>query len=868
MLSNRTFLSSVSRSSYSSLAVTTVTLRRLKTTATARKEEKKRLQQAIRIATMFTLTPITHPTSDTKHPLLHLQSEHGERYLFGKICEGSQRTFTESKTRLSKLENIFLTGELDWSSIGGLPGMILTVSDQGKKTLGLFYGNDVLEYIISTWRYFVFRFGMELTTNTLRDSEIYKDKLICVKAIVVKKPVESSEEDSLTSKLVSSLRAIVSRMFPQHEPSARYDPSSDPYMNVELPKEIHAPKISTCYEIIFNPVRGKFKLEEAIKLGVPKGPLFAKLTKGEAVQLPNGTTVQPEQVLEKQRDFAKVLILDIPSDEYLTEFVKRFEKYDLNTLGSVYYFLGENVTVNENLFQFMEIFDNGHAQHFVSHPSVSPNSLVFLGSALTTLKLKALQVENYNLPITDRVFSKEFYDCFGKSLPKGTSRLQVQETPVRSKLDSKNVHVFVQQKGILIEPYTKKDENIKVKLCDNARTNFSWKKLYNDHVQPLKIPGSSYDKVIKDQVHTNNFDTKDKRGKVEIITLGTGSALPSKYRNVLSTLVKVPYISGGKITNRNVLLDAGENTLGTIHRLFPSADVQILFQDLKLIYLSHLHADHHLGIVSVLKEWYKYNSADETAKIYLVTPWQYNKFINEWFSLEDHALIERIQYISCEHLVDGGYVRKEIKPISLDELDSIIQPSSKKRRLQLVEDSSFRNLAAIKQMYKDLKIMKFQTCRAKHCDWAYSNAISFFMNSNSRTVFKLSYSGDTRPNIDKFAKTVGYRSDLLIHEATLDNELEEDAIKKRHCTINEAISVSNAMEAEKLVLTHFSQRYPKLPQMDNNTPVQAKEFCFAFDGMITSFDKLGEQQEIFTLLNKVFIEEREATEEDEGSADT
>lgn len=62
-------------------------------------------------------------------------------------------------------------------------------------------------------------------------------------------------------------------------------------------------------------------------------------------------------------------------------------------------------------------------------------------------------------------------------MPKGTSRLQVQETPVTSKIDNKNVHVFVQQKGVLIEPYTKKDENIKVKLCDNARTNFSWKKL-------------------------------------------------------------------------------------------------------------------------------------------------------------------------------------------------------------------------------------------------------------------------------------------------------------------------------------------------------------------------------------------------------
>jgi len=39
--------------------------------------------------------------------------------------------------------------------------------------------------------------------------------------------------------------------------------------------------------------------------------------------------------------------------------------------------------------------------------------------------------------------------------------------------------------------------------------------------------------------------------EVGVVTLGTGGSLPSKYRNVLSTLIRIPFWG-------NILLDAGE----------------------------------------------------------------------------------------------------------------------------------------------------------------------------------------------------------------------------------------------------------------------------------------------------------------------
>ena len=143
--------------------------------------------------------------------------------MFGKVTEGAQRALTENKIRISKLENIFLTGELNWSSLGGLPGMILTIADQGKDKLILNYGSELIKYVVSTWRYFVFRFGISLDTNI---SGQYKDKLITVNTINIKQSVtkcnQTMGESSFGEKEQKLLNSIVSNMFPKLTPTHIY----------------------------------------------------------------------------------------------------------------------------------------------------------------------------------------------------------------------------------------------------------------------------------------------------------------------------------------------------------------------------------------------------------------------------------------------------------------------------------------------------------------------------------------------------------------------------------------------------------------------------------------------------------------------
>jgi len=70
---------------------------------------------------------------------------------------------------------------------------------------------------------------------------------------------------------------------------------------------------------------------------------------------------------------------------------------------------------------------------------------------------------------------------------------------------------------------------------------------------------------------------------------------------------------------------------------------------------------------------------------------------------------------------------------------------------------------------------------------------------------KIVYTGDTRPfeRLVKFAEN----ADLLIHDATLDDELAEKAFEDGHSTPSQAAETAKKARVKKLVLTHVSARY-------------------------------------------------------------
>lgn len=59
-------------------------------------------------------------------------------------------------------------------------------------------------------------------------------------------------------------------------------------------------------------------------------------------------------------------------------------------------------------------------------------------------------------------------------------------------------------------------------------------------------------------------------------------------------------------------------------------------------------------------------------------------------------------------------------------------------------------------------------------------------------------------------KDICFGSNYLIHETTLENDKEEDAIGKGHSTPKMAANFAKESKVKNLILTHFSQRYRNL----------------------------------------------------------
>ncbi len=73
-----------------------------------------------------------------------------------------------------------------------------------------------------------------------------------------------------------------------------------------------------------------------------------------------------------------------------------------------------------------------------------------------------------------------------------------------------------------------------------------------------------------------------------MVFLGTGASIPSKYRNVTAIYLH-RFAAGG------LLLDCGEGTYGQLRRRYGPAADDVL-ANLRLIWISHIHADHHAGL--------------------------------------------------------------------------------------------------------------------------------------------------------------------------------------------------------------------------------------------------------------------------------
>ena len=305
--------------------------------------------------------------------------------------------------------------------------------------------------------------------------------------------------------------------------------------------------------------------------------------------------------------------------------------------------------------------------------------------------------------------------------------------------------------------------------------------------------------------------------------LGTGCAVPSKHRAPAAIYLHA-FARGG------LLFDAGEGTLGQLHTLLGAQQAADALRRLNAIFISHAHADHHLGLIRVLSAVTSLRPYG--APLLVVGPRALGTFLSAYASLLPPPSRPRFVFESCAYSRDPSSSRPAISPLYLAPLSrplsrfsiSCTRPPLPRSSISCMRlaplsrsscisppyvhpptGASFRDPRCLRRrdllQSSALGLRSVACVPVKHCADAWGFVVA---HSDGWSV---AYSGDTRPCEALVAAGRGVT--LLIHEATFDDSLAGDAVQKRHSTRSEALTVACRMGAYRTLLTHLSQRYSR-----------------------------------------------------------
>ncbi|KAI1464702.1 uncharacterized protein F4812DRAFT_441664 [Daldinia caldariorum] len=847
---------------------------------------------------------ITTPTADTHGTCLLLHFDN-KRYIIGSIAEGTQRAAIQRNIGIHKVEDVFVTGVVNWYNAGGLLGFILVLADtliskveMLKQNIGerkvkphalseatmprlRIHGGKNVTQLLATARRFIFRRGLPLDPQEiLEDPRLieqqelkpdWEDSNVKVWYMPVQSTttMSSSPRKRTHSEFIEAdgsdeqqdttdpeedrklVQTVVTQMFDSdwkmdalvettlHEaklPAKLFVRDDKGHIQVytgplpgsgqevpDIPVLVRQPwpgamvqslprtKPSTqsmCYIFKTHERRGKFNPQVAEKHGVAKHD-YKKLVAGENVVGQDGVVVTPDMVLAESVPGNGFAVVDLPDPSYIDALVNRTEWSNdslMNGIHVIYWILGRGVINDPRLQEFMQRKRKSEIKHIVSSPDTCANRIVFDSVTAQTFKLRCIDPDRFYLPVFDNAVSISNTSTKEPSPIYEGSKLGkvVQFAPQYVHQDNK------------IFPFPDIEKMASVDLNDEIL----------EMAQRAKERATDPEFLAKIEKVESDIPNRD----AEIIPLGTGSALPSKYRNVSSTFLRVPGYG-------NYLFDCGENTLGQLHRVFGKELPEVL-RNLKGIWISHLHADHHLGTASVIKAWHEATTqSDPSARLLIASHTHMIDWLREYSDIEDFG------FNRLETVIFGKW-----NPVNGGPEGKILRP----REFSEEETRAF----GLKQI---------DACYVQHCFGAMATVFTF------PTGFKVAYSGDCRPSND-FVR-IGKGATLLIHESTFEDELRGDAIAKKHSTMSEAIAVGRRMGTRRILLTHFSQRYQKIPIIEENMEIRPdasgsgrvgfdEVVLFAFDYMRVRLGDFRKAQVFLPTLQKLFEEVVKKEEED------
>ena len=729
-------------------------------------------------------------------PSLLIVSPNGSKTLIN-CGEGCQRSFLESSSsasgvgtlRISSVNRICLT-HVGHDALGGLPGMILTTADvaeaaalefsgdrQKRKASNMLSNDGIpdLEIVgpcgtkafLHSLRHFMRRdrFNVHTYEGHFDSSKIKKTtqaQLGNANKRAKKKNQKDNEETSFSVESIPISYTIESN-------------------SAGIGQSHQITKRALSYVFSTPPIAGKFLIEKARELKVPMGPLCGQLKAGKSVTFIDPDTneektVHSKDVVAKESPGVGVAVVFCPAIQVLNELrsskrIRAFEKNRIDgtpttQLDVMVHLTPKKVFETDTYQSWCEEFGS-EVEHITLHVAESVKERAATNSASPFIS--AIRGGIRRSFVHDGLFP-------------------MLNIPMTANDDSRRKE-FIEgcpMMEYLLIPRSRRGLNastMKSLYSDTEVDNLRQEVISAGAIQHAQTIVSEHE---SDDSAATQGENKSKLG--ELIFTGTGSAVPCKHRNVTGMYLQM--------TNSNsMLLDVGEGTIGQLLQLWKStlsastSPVDAFHSRLlgiKAVWISHPHADHHLGLLRLLSE--RSAVGGNSDPIVLIAPPNMFAFLSEY------------QLIVPE--IKGSYVELDCRDLFPGQNSSLCH-----------------------RLRDQLGII-VTTVQVTHCPYSYAVIID-------GTAFgRIAYSGDCRPS-SRFA-AAGSGADVLIHEATFEDGMKEEAVMKKHSTVGEAIDIACKMDAKTLILTHFSQRYPKIPPVNRNksdAKAMSVPIAFAFDFM-------------------------------------
>ena len=270
-----------------------------------------------------------------------------------------------------------------------------------------------------------------------------------------------------------------------------------------------------------------------------------------------------------------------------------------------------------------------------------------------------------------------------------------------------------------------------------------------------------------------------------VFVLGSSSALPS-YDNFSSSHLL-------KIHNSCFLIDAGEGVQIQLRRF------KLRYFKIEHIFITHLHGDHFFGLLGLLSS---YNLLHREKPLHIHAPAELPQMIFPILNNVDTALNYPVYFHTLKPGLNKIYEDKNIKIYSFELQHRLPtwgflfqeQPLIHKIRKEKLQQYSL-NVPQIHALLRgeDVILDNGQTLKNSEITIPPPSPRSY------------AYVSDTLyyPKLSEILKNIT----LLYHEATFLKYDQETAKNTMHSTAEQAAKIAKLVNAQKLLIGHFSDRY-------------------------------------------------------------